>query len=82
LSFETNIFDGHTIPAVLEQVKRLINRVPTIGIADRGYRGKSMVNHTRIVTPKPIRKTASQEAMALALQWVSFKLPLTCYGML
>jgi len=68
LSFEKNIFDGHTVPAVLAQVKRLINRVPAIGIADRGYRGKSKVHNTQIVTPKPARKNASEEAMALARQ--------------
>jgi len=66
LAFEKNTFDGHTVPAVLAQVKRLINRVPGIGIADRGYRGKSKVNHTQIVTPKPARKNSSKEAMALA----------------
>jgi IS5 family transposase len=56
LAFEKNIFDGHTVPAVLAQVKRLTNRVPGIGIADRGYRGKTRVNNTQIVTPKPARK--------------------------
>ncbi len=51
---------------VLAQVKRLINRVPKVGIADRGYRGKSKVNDTQIVTPKAARKNTSGEAMALA----------------
>lgn len=66
LAFEKNVFDGHTVPAVLAQVKRLTNSVPGIGIADRGYRGKSRANNTQIVTPKPARKNASKEAMALA----------------
>ncbi len=66
LAFEKNIFDGHTVPEVLAQVKRLINRVPKVGIADRGYRGKSKVNDTQIVTPKPARKNASKEAVTLA----------------
>jgi IS5 family transposase len=66
LAFEKNIFDGHTVPSVLAQVKRLLKRVPTTGIADRGYRGKSKVNDTRIVTPKPARKNASKEAIQLA----------------
>ena len=39
---------------------------PTTGIADRGYRGKSKVNETRIVTPRPARKNASKEAIQLA----------------
>ena len=66
LAFDRNVFDGHTVPAVLAQVKRLMNRVPIIGIADRGYRGKSRVNDTLMVTPKPPRKNASKEMIALA----------------
>ncbi len=66
LAFDKNIFDGHTVPAVLAQVKRLINRVPGIGIGDRGYRGKSRHHDTQIVTPKSARKNASDEAIALA----------------
>ena len=66
LSFEQNMFDGHTVPGVLAQIKRLIDRVPAVGIGDRGYRGKSKVNDTQIVTPKPARKNASIEAKALA----------------
>ncbi len=66
LAFDTNVFDGHTVPAVLAQVKRLTGHVPSIGIGDRGYRGKSKVNDTQIVTPKPARKNASIEMMALA----------------
>ena len=60
LAFEKNIFDGHTVPSVLAQVKRLLKRVPTTGIADRGYRGKSKVNDTRIVTPKPVHEKMHQ----------------------
>ena len=66
LAFDKNVFDGHTVPDVLAQVKRLINRVPAIGIGDRGYRGKSTHQDTQIVTPKPARKNASDEAIALA----------------
>ena len=66
LAFKKNMFDGHTVPAVLEQVERLLHRVPAVGIADRGYRGKSKVKNTQIVTPKPARKNASKAAMALA----------------
>ena len=37
-----------------------------MGIGDRGYRGKSKYGETVIVTPKPARKNASDQAMALA----------------
>ena len=66
LAFESNVFDGHTVPDVLAQVKRLLGHVPAIGIGDRGYRGKSKVNDTQIITPKPARKNATIDAMALA----------------
>jgi len=66
LAFESNVFDGHTVPDVLAQIKRLLGRVPAVGIGDRGYRGKSKVNDTQIVTPKPARKNASVDAMAQA----------------
>lgn len=66
LAFANNQYDAHTLPAVLAQVKRLSNMTPKVGIADRGYRGKSRVNETKIVTPKPSRKNAAKEALALA----------------
>ena len=50
----------------MAQVKRLSNMTPKVGIADRGYRGKSRVNETKIITPKPARKNAAKEALALA----------------
>jgi IS5 family transposase len=66
LAFEENFIDGRAVPAVSAQVKRLTNRVPGTGIADQGYRGKPRVNNTQILTPKPVRKNTSKEAMALA----------------
>nr|WP_330178048.1 hypothetical protein [Candidatus Vondammii sp. HM_W22] len=45
----------------MAQVKRLINRVPKVGIADRGYRGKSKVNDTQIVTPQSLLGRIPQE---------------------
>ena len=66
LAFEENLYDGHTVPFVLAQLKRLINKVPEVAITDRGYRGKSRVNDTQVVTPKPVRKNATAEAKQLA----------------
>jgi IS5 family transposase len=66
LAFDQNQYDAHTLPAVMAQIKRLADKTPVIGIADRGYRGKSKVNDTRIVTPKPARKNATREAIELA----------------
>ena len=51
MAFDSNKFDGHTLPEVLLQTKRLINHVPKIALCDRGYKGKSKINDTRIIRP-------------------------------
>lgn len=51
LAFETNQFDGHTLPKVLLQLKRLSQLTPAVGLCDRGYKGKSKINDTRIIRP-------------------------------
>jgi IS5 family transposase len=66
LAFARNVFDAHTLPDVLAQVKRVLGHVPSIGIADRGYRGRLKLKDAQIVTPKPARKNASPQAIALA----------------
>jgi len=38
-AFEGNPYDGHTLSESLEQVERLLNRVPDRVFVDRGYRG-------------------------------------------
>lgn len=51
MAFATNKFDGHTLPEVLLQMKRLNNLIPAVGLCDRGYKGKSKINDTRIIRP-------------------------------
>ncbi len=51
MAFDTNKFDGHTLPQVLLQLKRLTALKPAVGICDRGYKGKSKINDTRIIRP-------------------------------
>lgn len=51
MAFDSNVFDGHTLPEVLLQKKRLINHVPEVALCDRGYKGKSKINDTRIIRP-------------------------------
>ncbi|MHB8473197.1 MAG: transposase [Gammaproteobacteria bacterium] len=63
LSFEDNRYDGHTLPAVLTQVKRLRGHVPGVALCDRGYRGESRVNDTKILIPGPARKNAPKEVI-------------------
>ena len=39
LSFPENIYDGRTLPEVLEQVWQITETCPQVAICDRGYRG-------------------------------------------
>ena len=52
LNFTETLHDSKTIPAVLEQVKVLINDTPKEAFADRGYAGKTSHEATKIYTPK------------------------------
>jgi len=38
-SFSENPYDGHTIPDVLNQIKRLTDEYPRVAYCDRGYKG-------------------------------------------
>jgi IS5 family transposase len=54
LAFKENIYDGDTLEPQLEQVERLTNHQPESGIVDRGYRGKSTIRDTKIISPKKL----------------------------
>lgn len=51
LAFASNVYDGHTLPAVIEQIKRVMGEEPEVIITDRGYRGRKKVGKTKIITP-------------------------------
>lgn len=55
LSFEQNLYDGHTLPMALDQVEELIGQRPKVAIADMGYRGAQKVGGTQVVTPNTNR---------------------------
>jgi len=59
LAFKENIYDGDTLEPQLEQIERLTNYQPDVGIVDRGYRGKSTVRQTKIVSPKKLPASAN-----------------------
>jgi IS5 family transposase len=65
LAFEENKYDGHTLPRVLAQVKKLTKMIPDNAWVDRGYRGKSRVNDTKINYPKPLAKNLSDKVKEL-----------------
>ena len=56
MTFETNLYDGHTLPQVLEQTHILTGRAPQTATVDRGYKGKEQVGSTKILMPKPALK--------------------------
>ncbi|MBN2172727.1 MAG: hypothetical protein JW731_01255 [Bacteroidales bacterium] len=59
LAFKENLYDGDTLEPQLEQIKRLTDHQPEVGIVDRGYRGRKTVGETHIVTPKQLPASAS-----------------------
>jgi transposase, IS5 family len=60
MAFAENLYDGDTLESQLAQTERLTSRKPAIGIVDRGYRGRKMVNGTQIVHPHNLPRTASR----------------------
>jgi len=50
-NIEKNDYDGHTLPEVLEQFKRINGYEPTRAIVDLGYRGTKRIGDTEIVLP-------------------------------
>ncbi len=49
MSFNENVYDGHTLPDVLEQCWTITGNCPSVAICDRGYRGLKQVGDTRIM---------------------------------
>jgi IS5 family transposase len=64
LAFEKNYYDGHTLPSVLAQVKKLSEVEPNAVWVDRGYRGKQRVNSTQIFYPKALHKSSLKKFSA------------------
>jgi IS5 family transposase len=52
LSLEKHQYDGHTLPAVLQQAQQLRGVAAEVAIVDRGYRGRKMEGTTRILSPQ------------------------------
>ncbi len=56
VSHPHNIYDGDTLPEVLEHIETSRDATVSQGVCDRGYRGKKEVNGTEIVLPKKALK--------------------------
>lgn len=59
VSHRKNEHDSKTLVDVISQSSELRGQCPEVVICDRGYRGKSKVGDTRILTPKPSGKRAT-----------------------
>jgi transposase, IS5 family len=53
VAHEENLYDGHTLPEVLQQIEALTGTVPAVAIVDRGYRGTRRIGDTEILVPGP-----------------------------
>lgn len=59
MSFEKNPYDGHTLPAALEQYERLTGQRPKTALVDLGYRGAQKIGDTEILYAGRISKEVS-----------------------
>lgn len=59
VSHRKNEHDSKTLVDVISHSSELRGQCPEVVICDRGYRGKSKVGDTRILTPKPSGKRAT-----------------------
>jgi len=53
VSHEENIYDGHTLPDVINHIVDSRGSKPKEAVCDRGYKGKSEVQEVAITLPKP-----------------------------
>jgi IS5 family transposase len=60
MSFTKNVYDGHTLPDVLEQCWSITETCPSVAICDRGYRGLKQVGDTDILIPGRPKKKDTQ----------------------
>ena len=51
VSHEQNLHDSHTLPEILRHVETSRGKTAKQAVCDRGYRGKSEVNGTKIILP-------------------------------
>lgn len=64
VAHETNQYDGHTLPEVLDQAETITDVRAKVAIVDRGYRGRKMVGETEILVPSkpPVGQSRSKNA--------------------
>lgn len=63
-SHPENIYDGHTLPEVLDLAEIVAEGRPQRAIVDRGYRGRREVDGTQIMIPGPPQKEQTRAQSA------------------
>ena len=57
VSHDKNIHDNHTLPEVLNHIENSRGKLVDEAVCDRGYRGKTQFNETKIILPKkPLKR--------------------------
>lgn len=51
MAHEKNLYDGDTLPEVLDQAEMITHQRPLKAIVDRGYRGRKQVGATEVLVP-------------------------------
>ncbi len=51
VAHEKNVYDGHTLPEVLHQAEAISDRRAACAIVDRGYRGRTEIEGTKVLVP-------------------------------
>jgi len=59
LNIRENTHDSKTLLSTLAQIEALTNNKPSFAICDRGYRGVSEINGTKILIPSRSKKTST-----------------------
>lgn len=50
-NFDQNLYDGDTVEDTVQQMLRILNYKPELGIADKGFRGRKEIVGVKILTP-------------------------------
>lgn len=59
MAFIENVYDGDTLLPQLEQTEWITEHKPKIGIVDRGYRGRKVINGVKIIIPAKLPASAN-----------------------
>ena len=59
-NFAKNLYDGDTLEDTIKQMERVLSYKPELGICDKGFRGRKVVEGVKILTPENQGKRISE----------------------